>query len=87
MRKTGDYTLFIGDESTGRKITEIEYRKENSGMSGGKAFKTYFIKYKSFHYPDSYKYYGMVFDFILRDNRTRKMIKYEIGSKPKEIKT
>ena len=87
MKKTGDFMLYIGDEETGRKITEIEYTKRNSGtfQNGRKNIKTYYLKYKSFDYPDDFKYYGMVRRFILHDSKTNKSIKYEIGKKPIEI--
>jgi hypothetical protein len=81
MKKKGDYTLYLQDEDSGRKITEIEYKQEISGGS----YKTYSIKYKSFWYPDGFKYYGMVLYFILKNNETGKSIKYEIGKRPREI--
>ena len=82
---TGDYTLYIGGESSGRKTNFIEYKEERSGTAGGKPIKTYYIKYASNRFPGEYEYIGIINSFILRDNAAGIKTEYRIGNEPKQI--
>ena len=82
----GDYYLYIGGESDGRKISFIEWEEENTGTQYGKPIKTYRVKFKSAHYPDTNRYIAVIWEFILKNNTTGEQIKYKIGEAPQKLK-
>ena len=81
MKKKGDYTLYIGDETIGRKIKSIEWKKVNHGSKGGKPLKVFELKYKSAHGEYYDAHIGVIFNFKLEDNITNEVFEYKIKSK------
>ena len=76
--RRGDYTLYIDNETEGRKITFIEWEKVDSGIQGNQQLKTFYIKYESAHYPGEYKRIGVIYNFKLINGVTGEITEYKI---------